>query len=157
MANGRVRSVLDTGYDTTLADFLDKIPQFFLQQQQLKDAREERVKDREFQEKKYENTLTQQGINNDFRQEQADANAKKGDFDSFINLINGMDGGAKLSTFNKLIENNPKFSDFSTEAYAEAYKLEDSNYKKFDNLTSQFKQFSTFGELTRPSIFSPKS
>ena len=144
MANGRVRSVLDTGYDTTLADFLDKIPQFFLQQQQLKDAREERVKDREFQEKKYENTLTQQGINNDFRQEQADANAKKGDFDSFINLINGMDGGAKLSTFNKLIENNPKFSDFSTEAYAEAYKLEDSNYKKFDNLTSQFKQFSTY-------------
>ena len=103
----RVKSILDRGYDTTLSDFLDKIPQFLLQQQQLKDARVERDKDRQFQQTQYENQLEQQRKNNAFRESQANYTKRKGEFDSFVSLIGGMDGGGKYNAYLKLIESNP--------------------------------------------------
>ena len=142
MANGRVKSILDSGYSTTLADFLDKLPQYYLQQQQLKDARDERDKNRQFQQTQYKNQLEQQRKNNEFRQNQFEFTKAKSNLDSTINLIKEIPFGQRHAAYKNLIESNPEYSGLNTDAIGDAYKESDRSYNTYQKLRDDYQSYS---------------
>jgi hypothetical protein len=142
MANGRVKSILDSGYSTTLADFLDKLPQYYLQQQQLKDARDERDKNRQFQQTQYKNQLEQQRKNNEFRQNQFEFTKAKSNLDSTINLIKEIPFGQRHAAYKNLIESNPEYSGLNIDAIGDAYKESDKAYGTYQKLRDDYQSYS---------------
>ena len=142
MANGRVKSILDSGYSTTLADFLDKLPQYYLQQQQLKDARDERDKNRQFQQTQYKNQLEQQRKNNEFRQNQFEFTKAKSNLDSTINLIKEIPFGQRHAAYKNLIESNPEYSELNIDAIGDAYKESDRSYNTYQKLRDDYQSYS---------------
>ena len=150
MANGRVKSILDSGYDTTLADFLDKIPQYVLQQQQLNDAKEERAKDRQFQQTQYQNQLEQQRKNNEFRQSQADYTKTRDNLKLVLDTVNKAPFNQRYSTFKNLIANNPDYTDVDINNLESMYKSNDElykNYQKIDDDYDKINEITTLGQF----------
>ena len=150
MANGRVKSILDSGYDTTLADFLDKIPQYVLQQQQLNDAKEERAKDRQFQQTQYQNQLAQQRKNNEFRQSQADYTKTRDNLKLVLDTVNKAPFNQRYSTFKNLIANNPDYTDVDINNLESMYKSNDElykNYQKIDDDYDKINEITTLGQF----------
>ena len=150
MANGRVKSILDSGYDTTLADFLDKIPQYVLQQQQLNDAKEERAKDRQFHQTQYQNQLEQQRKNNEYRQSQADYTKTRDNLKLVLDTVNKAPFNQRYSTFKNLIANNPDYTDVDINNLESMYKSNDElykNYQKIDDDYDKINEITTLGQF----------
>ena len=150
MANGRVKSILDSGYDTTLADFLDKIPQYVLQQQQLNDAKEERAKDRQFQQTQYQNQLAQQRKNNEFRQSQANYTKTRDNLKLVLDTVNKAPFNQRYSTFKNLIANNPDYTDVDINNLESMYKSNDELYKNYQKINDDYdkiNEITTLGQF----------
>ena len=149
MANGRVRSVIDRGYDTTLADFLDKLPQFFLQQQQLKDARDERNKDRQFQQTQYENQLEQQRKNNEYRQSEADYRKTQDNLKLVLDTVNKAPFGQRYSTFKKLVTNNSDYTSADVGNLESMYKKNDELFKNYQQIDDKYDEINEMPPLSQ--------
>ena len=149
MANGRVKSILDSGYDTTLADFLDKIPQYVLQQQQLNDAKEERAKDRQFQQTQYQNQLTQQQKNNEFRQSQADYTKEQNNLNMTLKTIESLPFGQQYLAFQNLVTNSTDFPNSDLSAIQQMYKNNHEGYQKYKDIDDNYDKVNTMSTLDK--------
>lgn len=149
MANGRVKSILDSGYDTTLADFLDKIPQYVLQQQQLNDAKEERAKDRQFQQTQYQNQLTQQTKNNEFRQSQADYTKEQNNLNMTLKTIESLPFGQQYLAFQNLVTNSTDFPNSDLSAIQQMYKNNHEGYQKYKDIDDDYDKVNTMSTLDK--------
>ena len=134
----RVRSIIDRGYDTTLADFLDKLPQFFLQQQQLKDARDERNKDRQFQQTQYLNQLEQQRKNNEYRQSEANYRKTQDNLKLVLDTVNNAPFGQRYSTFKNLVTNNSDFASANVGNLESMYKKDNELFKNYQQINDKY-------------------
>lgn len=149
MANGRVKSILDSGYDTTLADFLDKIPQYVLQQQQLNDAKEERAKDRQFQQTQYQNQLAQQRKNNEFRQSQADYTKEQNNLNMTLKTIESLPFGQQYLAFQNLVTNSTDFPNSDLSAIQQMYKNNHEGYQKYKEIDDDYDKVNTMSTLDK--------
>tara|TARA_R100000315_G_C5235688_1_gene147747 strand:+ start:4467 stop:6341 length:1875 start_codon:yes stop_codon:yes gene_type:complete len=149
MANGRVKSILDSGYDTTLADFLDKIPQYVLQQQQLNDAKEERAKDRQFQQTQYRNQLEQQRKNNEFRQSQADYTKEQNNLNMTLKTIESLPFGQQYLAFQNLVTNSTDFPNSDLSAIQQMYKNNHEGYQKYKEIDDDYDKVNTMSTLDK--------
>jgi len=87
----RRRSIYETGaYETPLADLIEKIPDYFMQWEMLKQGEAERKEAKTFRDKQYSDALIQQGTNNLFRQQQANYKKVNDAYNRQIKQIDNM-------------------------------------------------------------------
>ena len=108
----------------------------------MKVARDERDKNRQFQQTQYKNQLEQQRKNNEFRQNQFEFTKAKSNLDSTINLIKEIPFGQRHAAYKNLIESNPEYSELNIDAIGDAYKESDRSYNTYQKLRDDYQSYS---------------
>ena len=157
---GRRRSIYDAGtFTTPLGDFLEKIPDYFIRWEQLKQAESEREEAKDFRNLQYSNAIAQQQKDNEYRQTQALNQERNRVFDNHTKLMHGMSDVQKVQYIDKVIKKDDtlkdymdwsEFDDFSstvTDANTE-YDIIDAKVDGYRG-TSDFNNFKNYQDIAK--------
>ena len=138
----RRRNIYDSSYQTPLADFLDQIPDYFIRYEQLKQAEADRVDRKSFRDKQYSDSINQQNLNNQYRNEQAIKQERNTLFNNHTKLMQGMPDYQKAQYIDKVLQKDPALKDYMDFSQFEDFSknIKDAN-TEYDNINSNVDDF----------------
>ena len=138
----RRRNIYDASYQTPLADFLDQLPDYFLRYEQLKQAETDRVDQRAFRDKQYRDTIEQQKLNNQYRNEQAIKQERNTLFNNHTKLMQDMSDYQKTQYIDKVLKKDPALKDYMDFSEFDNFSknINDAN-TEYDNINANVDDF----------------